>query len=129
MQPDLAGQLIGSLRRVHFRPSESAPEESADEAAACIEIETKSGRYAHVRCSPGDRAVCLESGPVRGSRADLKRHWQDLTDALPQAFDGRPAILSIGSSPAGGIAIQLSTGITLECNCGLEGPRLAVSTS
>jgi hypothetical protein len=127
----LAGQLIGSVRRVWFAPVDHAAERVAatvsGSAAGAIEIETKSGRYVQLAALEEQRGVELRAGavPAASGRDGSKRVWEDLTTRVPAAFDGRPAIVAVvpvepGSTAAGNPAarewrFELSTGAVLTC--------------
>jgi hypothetical protein len=124
---DLAGQLIGSIRRVWFVRDDAAAalaeSTCATSSAGAIEIETKSGRYVHLVAAADDSGIELRAGPASGRGS--QRAWGDLTKRVPAAFDGRPAITAVvpvepGSTAAGNPAarewrFELSTGAVLTC--------------
>ena len=128
----LAGQLIGSIRRVRFvaagpataNANDDAPREST--ACVAIEIETKSGRYAHLIAGVHPGSLRWVPGPAcPPDDLSTYRDWADLTVALPAAFDGRPRIVAVtpvdplphehGHPAARAWRIDLSTGIALTC--------------
>lgn len=131
MIPELAGQLIGSIRRVRMFPVRIAGATTSDavhsdHAADAIEIETKSGRYAHLSAGSTPDSLRWVAGPVRApSDVPSRRVWADLTAAVPAAFDGRPRIVAItpvdpcqdgsGYPTARAWRIELTTGIHLLC--------------
>jgi hypothetical protein len=133
MTPQLAGQLIGSIRRVRFVAAGPATATTDHDAAprqgtACfaIEIETKSGRYAHLVAGACPGSLRWVPGPFRPpDDLPTQRDWADLTAALPVAFDGRPRIVAVtpvdplphehGHPAARAWRIDLSTGTALTC--------------
>jgi hypothetical protein len=133
MTSQLAGQLIGSIRRVRFVAAGPATATASNVAAPrqgtagfAIEIETKSGRYAHLVAGARPGSLRWIPGPFRPPD-DLATHrdWADLTAALPVAFDGRPRIVAVtpvdplpdehGHPAARAWRIDLSTGTALTC--------------
>lgn len=120
----LDGQPIGSIRRVtDGRPTAMGATPAMSERTA-VEIEAKTGRYAHLvaaRCGSGIR---LRAGAVPAA-VGAERNRHDLTGSLPGAFDGRPRIAAVvpveplGSEDDDPIArawrIELSTGLHLWC--------------
>jgi hypothetical protein len=131
MIAELADQLIGSIRRVRMVPvriegAAAGDAIASDHAADAIEIETKSGRYAHLIAGSAPDSLRWVPGPVRAPQdAPSRRVWADLTAAVPAAFDGRPRIVAItpvdlgqdgsGYPTARAWRIELTTGIHLLC--------------
>ncbi len=117
----LEDERIASLRLVQFRDVATG----APVTPQMLEIETKSGRYCHLQPSTTDDGVLLRSGPAR-MRSDpgtTARHWQDLTEILPGAFDGRPVVTALhaddpyGPRSARAWTFALSTGYRVRCAC------------
>jgi hypothetical protein len=118
------------LRLVNFID----PENSALRQEEMLEIETKAGRFYHLR--PVDRcgSIALQPGPARSQGGEprdpvcpqgLQRTWRDLSESLAGAFDGRPTVLSLeptrvtqGVKREGAAeewVLQLSTGYRITC--------------
>lgn len=84
--------------------------------AGAVEIESKAGRFLHVVAGP--EGPVLRPGPAPSPGDPASRHWQDLTERLPGAFDDRPALLRIehaGEAARPLLRLQLSTGRVLQC--------------
>jgi hypothetical protein len=128
------------LRLVYFID----PANSALVQKEMLEIETKAGRFFHLRPLDRHRAIALGTGPASPqdgeSRAPawtqgVQRAWRDLSEVLAGAFDGRPTVLSLepkaGAQDAdrAGAAeewvLQLSTGYRITCR--RAGDRLALT--
>jgi hypothetical protein len=99
---------------------------ASDHAGDAIEIETKSGRYAHLIAGSAPHSLRFVPGPLRAPHdRPTRRVWADLTAAVPAAFDGRPRIVAItpvdpcqdgsGYPTARAWRIELTTGIDLLC--------------
>jgi len=127
---DLAGHLIGSVRRVRLVPGDPAAGRTEATppggAADAIEIETKAGRYVHLVAAEDHQGIVLRAGAATAaSSRGNERAWEDLTTRVPATFDGRPAITAVvpvvpGSTTAGNPAarewrFELSTGAVLAC--------------
>lgn len=125
----LAGQLIGSIRKVWFVADTAMADSAAPPADGrlhapdeVIEIETKAGRYAHLAAAAGTTGIGLHPGAARPAAHASMRQWRDLTECVPGAFDGRPtitAVVPVDPDPDCCVArewrIDLSTGVTLRC--------------
>lgn len=130
---ELIGGAIGSIRWVRFGHDARAVADSP--LIEAIEIETKSGRYAHLVAAAEGAGVNLRAGPARPpDPAAYVRLWTDLTGALPMAFDGRPTIVGLhplpaastqNAGPASAWELELSTGARLRCSIGLRGIGMA----
>ena len=62
-----------------------------------LEIETKGGRFWHLRALESGSSMALQPGPARppGGLQGAQRAWRDLSETLPGAFDGRPMVLRL----------------------------------
>ncbi len=110
------------------------PANSALHQEEMLEIETKAGRFYHLR--PLDRcgSIELQPGPARFQRREshdpictqrVQRAWRDLSESLAGAFDGRPTVLSLEPTKltqatkrqdaADEWVLQLSTGYRIIC--------------
>ncbi|MEZ5560088.1 MAG: hypothetical protein R3E86_16270 [Pseudomonadales bacterium] len=100
----LVNQHIAAIRKVWW-PSDGAP--------AQIEIETKHGRFVSFHVEPATGRVAARRGPAcQPEDAAEARCWQDLTETLPFAFDGRPLIVTVAAE-AGAQVVTLSSGARL----------------
>ncbi|HEY5644635.1 MAG TPA: GNAT family N-acetyltransferase [Pseudomonadales bacterium] len=115
----LIGAHPAALRSVRWEPSRARGAadraESAHPLASAdyLEIETKHGQVVIIEPGTGN----VYANPPRPDQVepDARRRQQDLTEAVPLAFDGRPVITDIvpASGPFRGWRILLSTGVTL----------------
>jgi hypothetical protein len=135
MPQRLAGQLIGSIRKVWFiadpaiaRCGVPLADGSPPAPGGLIEIETKAGRYAHLAAASGSSGIGLYAGAAWPPADACIRQWQDLTESVPTAFDGRPTITAVvpvdpesNQYVAREWRIDLSTGVTLRCRRSLTG--------
>ena len=99
-----------------------------------LEIETKAGRFYHLRPVDKYGSIALQPGPARYQGGDprdpvcsqgVQRTWRDLSEPLAGAFDGRPTVLSLepttvaqGAEREGAAeewVLQLSTGYQITC--------------
>ena len=118
------------MRLVNF----IGPENSALRQQEMLEIETKAGRFYHLRPVDKCGSIALQPGPARsqgGQPRDpacsqgVQRAWRDLSESLAGAFDGRPTVLSLepttvahGTKHEGAAEewiLQLSTGYRITC--------------
>lgn len=143
----LAGEHIGSIRQIRFitrapdrRPPADARSQgderpAGDPAPSIIELETKSGRYLHLLIDRFRAVVMIRTGAATPPRAGgSERTWQDLTEQLPTAFDGRPQIAAVtpigaqhpdASEPsAAGWLLTLTTGCVLRVDYADTGPSI-----
>jgi len=134
----LTMQRIGSIRRVDFHTGKGRHDRAATAPLTALEIETKSGRYVHLRNDTESNRLRLVPGPA-APPADTAastmpaREWRDLTAALPAAFDGRPAISRVEATGADATRkaqwladawlLHLSTGAQLSFRPGPTGPE------
>lgn len=120
----LQHQHIAALRLVQLRDAASG----APLTPEALEIETKSGRFWHLEPSTSEDLVRLGVGPAHrmSGHETAVRHWQDLTEALPGAFDGRPLVMALEAAEPRGPELArlwtlvLSTGYRIRCarRCG-----------
>ncbi len=104
----LLGQHPAAIRKVRWDGPESG-QTSRD----YLEIETKHGRV--VVIDPSRGTVSADPPLPPGIPTGAVRIQQDLTEAVPSAFDGRP-VFSLVSAQQGdqtGWHFQLSTGVLL----------------
>lgn len=102
---NLIGQHPAALRSVSWGTPAS------DDAIAHLEVETKHGAVVLF----DHRRAVVHSDPPRPPDARGTRQWQDLTERLPEAFDGRPTLAAISLNEDGDAAVwifELSTGAT-----------------
>jgi hypothetical protein len=121
----LDGQPVGSIRRVTVGRTCGGGAEPALPELTAIEIEVKTGRHVHLVAARGVSGIRLRAGALPAT-AGASRSRQDLTAALPGAFDGRPRVAAVvpveplGAENADPIArawrIELSTGVRLWCH-------------
>lgn len=111
------------MRLVHFIDQENATPGNQE----MLEIETKGGRFWHLRPLQSGTSIVLQPGPARppDGLQGAQRCWRDLSETLPGAFDGRPTVLSLEPTTdtrrpereeaAETWVLQLTTGYRITC--------------